>query len=272
MEAVDPRKAELDSLDFGTLCHAAFEAMGKNASIRESSDARTIRDFLLANLDRQMRGRFGGELTLPLQIQLESAKQRLSRAADVQAALRTDGWIIEHVEWPIELILADIPVRGTIDRIDRHEPTGAIRVFDYKTSDKPVNPREAHVRNLKRTETPESVPEFARFECDGRTVVWRDLQLPLYLRALAAEFPGPIDCGYFNLPKATTETGVAFWENYTPEIQEAADRCALGIVNAVKSGRFWPPSEDVDENYDEFATLFQHGVADSVIWQPEAQA
>lgn len=271
MEAIDPHKAELDALDFGTLCHAAVEAMGRSASIRESTDAGTIREFLLNNLDRQMRGRYGTELTLPLQIQLESAKQRLSRAADVQAALRADGWVIERVESKFEIQIVGIIVRGTIDRIDRHETTGGLRVFDYKTSDKPVNPREAHVRNLKRNESPEDVPDFSRFEIGGRSYVWTDLQLPLYLSALATEFPGTIACGYFNLPKATTETGVAFWDDYTSEWQAAANTCAEQIVEAVKAGQFWPPSEDVDENYDEFASLFQHGARDSVNWKTEAQ-
>jgi ATP-dependent helicase/nuclease subunit B len=243
--------------------------MGRNVSIRESRDAGTISEFLLKTLDLQMRGRFGDELTLPLQVQLESAKQRLLRAADIQAALRTDGWVIEHVEWPIKFDLNGVTVSGTIDRIDRHRSSGAIRVFDYKTSDKPVNPRDAHIRNLKRGETLEGIPEFAHLENGGRTVVWKDLQLPLYLHALAGQFPGRITCGYFNLPKATTETGVAFWDDYTGELQAAAERCANGIVEAVKAGRFWPPSEDVNEDYDEFAALFQHGVADSVSWKPE---
>lgn len=269
MQAVDPTKAELDALDFGTLCHAAVETMGRNVSIRESTDAATIGEFLLTTLDRQMRGRFGNELTLPLQIQLESARQRLLRAADIQAALRTDGWVIEQVEWPIEFDLNGITVRGTVDRIDRHEATGAIRVFDYKTSDNPVNPRDAHIRNPRRTEPIDGVPEYALLEIDGRAMVWKDLQLPLYLYALAGRFSGPITCGYFNLPKATTETGVAFWDDYTGELQVAADRCALGIVEAVKAGCFWPPSEDVNEDYDEFAALFHHGVADSVSWKPE---
>jgi ATP-dependent helicase/nuclease subunit B len=243
--------------------------MGKNALTRESTDAGAIREFLLATLDRQMSERYGSELTLPLQIQLESAKQRLSRAAEVQAALRSNGWVIDpsFIEWGFELVLNGISVRGTIDRIDRHESTGAIRVIDYKTSDKSLNPCEAHIRNLKRSESPNDVPEFALFEIDGRTVVWKDLQLPLYLRALGGEFSEKIECGYFNLPKATTETSFAFWENYTAEIQESADRCALGIVDAVKAGRFWPPSEDVDGTYDEFSVLFQHGAGDSVNWK-----
>lgn len=270
MEAVDPAKAELDALDFGTLCHAAVEAMGRNISIRESTDAETIAEFLLATLDHRMRGRFGNELTLPLQIQLESARQRLLRAAEVQATVRAEGWIIEQVERPIEFDLDGLPVRGTVDRIDRHESSGAIRVFDYKTSDKPANPRDAHLRNPKRNETIESIPEFARLELEGRTVVWKDLQLPLYLHALASGFSGPITCGYFNLPKATSETGIALWEDYTGELQAAADECARGIAAAVKAGRFWPPSEDIKEDYDEFAALFQHGVGDSVSWQSEA--
>lgn len=263
MEAVDPAKTELDALDFGILCHAALEAMGGAPALRDCTEANVLREFLLATVEREAAQRFGTELTLPLIVQLESARQRLSRAADVQAQARAEGWVIVAVERKFEIEVGGLVVSGKIDRIDRHERTGAVRVLDYKTSDQPVQPGEAHLRPARREET---ARDFARWASDGeRGQVWCDLQLPLYLRAIAAEFPGPAECGYFNLPKAATETAIARWEGYTPELAASAWRCAEGVAAAIRAGEFWPPNENVRADRDAFATLFHRGVADSVV-------
>ncbi len=264
LEAVDPAKTELDARDFGTLCHAALEAMGREPALRDCTDAGTLREFLLAALATEAARRFGPELTLPLIVQFESARQRLTRAAEVQARTRAEGWVIEAVERKFVLDVGGLAVSGKIDRIDRHEGTGAIRVLDYKTSDTPAQPWAAHLRPVRRDEL---VPEFARFAAEGREQVWSDLQLPLYLRALAAEFPGEITGGYFNLPKAASETGIALWDDYTRELAESAWRCAVGVAAAIRAGEFWPPNENIRADYDPFATLFHHGVAASVAWK-----
>ena len=84
---------------------------------------------------------------------------------------------------------------------------------------------------------------------------------------LAADFPGEITCGYFNLPKAATETGLALWDDYDAEMTEAAWRCALGVAAAISAGEFWPPNERIRPEYDQFAALFHHGAAESVNWR-----
>ncbi len=266
MEAVDPAKTELDAMDFGTLCHAALEAMGNAPAMRDCTDATVLRGFLLEALETAATQRYGRELTLPLIVQMEAARQRLAHAAEVQAETRNEGWVIERVEWKFAVPVGGLTVSGKIDRIDRHEATGAIRVLDYKTSDMPVNPARAHLRGRRKNE---DVPAFALFDFGGGEEVWTDLQLPLYERALAAEFPasaGPIRCGYFNLPKAVTETDIALWEDYSPELAEAAWRCAEGVAEAIRAGEFWPPRElkGHEAEYDDFAALFHHGAADSV--------
>jgi ATP-dependent helicase/nuclease subunit B len=265
MEAVDPGKTELDALDFGTLCHAALEEMGRAPALRDCTDAAVLRAFLLDALDAEAARRFGPQLTLPLVVQLESARQRLSRAAEVQARTRAEGWVTERAEWKFTLDVGGLTVSGKIDRIDRHERTGAVRVIDYKTSDRRVQPAEAHRRPLHRDETART---FALFPDGTGRGVWRDLQLPLYLRAVAAEFPDTAaDCAYFNLPKASGETAIDPWLDYTPELAESAWRCAEGVAAAIVAGEFWPPSEHVRAEYDAFAALFHHGVAESVAWE-----
>ena len=266
MEAVDPAKNEMDAMDFGTLCHSALETMGGDPVMRVCTDASVLRDFLLAEFDRQVRRRFGAELTLPLLVQVESAHQRLAKAAEVQAGECSAGWLIEVVEKKFSIDVGGLTVNGKIDRIERNVLTGAVRVLDYKTSDTAVTPAEVHLRTLRAGET---LPEWAQFAGAGKSRGWADLQLPLYLRALLPEYGRNISCGYFNLPKASSETGLAVWEGYTVELQESAWRCAEGVCAAIRAGEFWPPRELAgrESELDDFAALFHQGAAESVTWE-----
>ncbi len=265
LATVDPEKAELDAFDFGTLCHAALEAMGREPALRDCADAAELRRFLAAALEREVRARYGRSLTLPLLIQLESARQRLARAADVQAAQRAEGWVIVATEEPISLRFGALEVRGRIDRIERHAGTGLLRVLDYKTSDQAMEPAAAHCRRSARDG--ESAPDFARFDRDGRGHVWTNLQLPLYLKAMAERAAGPVTAGYFNLPKAVGETGVLAWDDFDADWRAAAERCVEGVAAAVSTGIFWPPAERIERGGREddlFAGYFHHGTAASI--------
>lgn len=267
MAAVDPEKSEMDAFDFGTLCHGALEAMARDEVMRNCTDAGVLRDFLWREFDRLVRRRHGTELTLPLLVQQESARQRLARAAEVQAGERAEGWVIVGIERAFELPVGGMVIAGKIDRIERHERTGAWRVLDYKTSDAAVNPAKAHLRSLRPEE---AVPDWARWDGAARSQVWSDLQLPLYQRVLAAEAgEAPVDCAYFNLPKASGETGLYAWVDCTPELQLSAWRCAQGVVAAIRDGVFWPPRELAgrEAELDDFAPLFHGGAAASVVWE-----
>jgi ATP-dependent helicase/nuclease subunit B len=269
MEAVDPAKNELDALDFGILCHAALEAMGRDPAARESTDAAALRNFLFHELERLMRDRYGTDLTVPLLIQYESARQRLGMVAEIQARERAAGWRIEAVEKNFTLTISGLVVAGKIDRIERNEHTGELRVLDFKTSDQAAQPRDIHFRSLREGE---NFPEWAGWKSASRPQVWADLQLPLYRQAIFLEtgvFPA---CGYFNLPKAASETGLAMWDDITPELQEAAWICAEGISTAIRAGIFWPPRElhGREAEQDDFAALFQRGAGASVAWKEGA--
>jgi ATP-dependent helicase/nuclease subunit B len=259
----DSQKAELDSLDFGTLCHAALEAMGNERGLRDCMDAATLREFLTARLDAFARDRYGARLPVPLIIQFESARQRLAKAAEVQASQRAQGWVIEQTEKAVRTEIGGVTVTGTIDRIDRHEKTGSLRVLDYKTSDQSTSPLKAHAGGSRGDE---AAPAFAQFSLAGKPMVWIDLQLPIYWEAVRNECDAPsVAAGYFNLPKATGETRLEFWDGYGPELHAAAMRCAEGVVAAVAAGVFWPPAETGErDEFDGFGGLFHHGAADSV--------
>jgi ATP-dependent helicase/nuclease subunit B len=264
MESVDPAKNEMDQLDFGTLCHAALEGLGLDPVLSGCTDPRPLREFLMAEIERQVRRQFGENLSLPLVVQLESARQRLGWVAEAQAAEQAAGWRIIAVEKKITMMIEGLEVVAKIDRIDQHQRTGEVRVLDYKTSDAAVSPASAHLR-LPGQSRP--VPPWAHVEYEGKPKVWADLQLPLYRHALAAEYPTLVACGYFNLPKASADARLFWWEPYPLQLQDSARACAEGVCRAIRAGEFWPPNEDLDPARDPFAALFQRGVAASVEWQ-----
>lgn len=266
MEAIDATKSEMDAFDFGRLCHAPLEKL-KETPWRDCADEALLRDMLLREFDAEAAKKFGAELTVPLVAQLESARQRLRRAATVQARERAAGWVVQDVERKFTIDFDGVTVVGKIDRIDRHEQTGAWRVVDYKTSDTAKAPAAAHLASPKRER---EYPEWARVAFEGKERVWTDLQLPLYLHALPGLIPGAdarAACGYFNLPKAIGDTGFIGWDVYTLELQESAMRCARGVLAAMREEKFWPPNELINADRDAFAELFHRGVAASVAWE-----
>jgi ATP-dependent helicase/nuclease subunit B len=161
----------------------------------------------------------------------------------------------------VTMTIEGLEVVAKVDRIDRHRDSGAVRVLDYKTSDAAVNPAEAHLRLPRQMR---ELPEWAHVTYDGKERVWCDLQLPLYRHALAAEYPTLADCGYFNLPKASTEARLEWWQPYPRELHSSAMACAAAVCRAIQAGQFWPPHEEEDPERDPYAALFHRGVAASV--------
>ena len=265
MRAVDPLKEELDARDFGNLVHHALEGLFLEPAMRGCTDEARIKALLADRFDRRARALYGAHVPVPLLVQLESGRQRLAHAARVHAEDAVRGWVIHAVEQKFTCPIGPIAVTGRIDRIDRHVSTGSIRVLDYKTYDQPKTPQGTHTRRARAGMLPEP-PAYALFTTpEGIELAWTDLQLPLYRRALAAEYGHAIQIGYFNLPKAATETVINLWDGFDDVWQAAADRCADGVAEAIAQGTFWPPAEEL-EYEDDFEPLFQQGTAASVAW------
>lgn len=267
MEPVDAAKCELDARDFGTLCHTALERMALDPAMRVATDETRLRDFLLGEFEREVRRRFGRSLSLPLVVQLESARQRLGKVAALQARERAAGWVIERVETPFSLVIHGLEVRGKIDRIDRHERSGAVRVLDYKTGDVAKSPHSAHLRKVWGAAV--DIPAWRRVML-GSEHTWTDLQLPLYHRAVAAQgIGGEITCGYINMPKAVGETSLALWPELTPELLASAQACTDEVAAAIRRSEFWPPAAAAPP-WDPFEALFHQGAEASVRWAAAA--
>lgn len=258
----DARKRELDAMDFGSLLHHALEELAQHP---DECDQDNIAAMLVQSLHARARSEYGTHISFPLQLQLESAEARLRACASHEAAMRRDGWRTIRVEAEWELDCAGLPLRGRIDRIDALSTSGPYRLIDYKTSDKAVQPQKAHLVNPPKTinEThpvaAEMVPQTAQDK------VWVDLQLPLYRLAMGTitDTAQGVETGYFNLPRAAEDCGLALWPELDTPLAESAMECARAISQKIQAGCFWPPSE-VDPRYDEFATAFPDGIKATV--------
>lgn len=259
MKALDDEKVEMDALDFGSLVHDVLSQIPQSPDMTGCDNHIKLAESLCAEADKWATERFGQPLPLQIRIQLDAAKQRLRAAARVQADLVKEGWQILDSEVSIEAELCGMPVGGRIDRIDRHSKTGRVRILDYKTSDTLQKPDEAHLGSVV-----DEIPDYMKVIVDDKEKRWVDLQLPLY-RLLVPEgrfSDGTVELGYFNLPKATDETGVVIWEGLDAHLLASARLCAESIVEDIRNRRFWPPIKRV--KYEDFESLFPGDIPDCI--------
>jgi ATP-dependent helicase/nuclease subunit B len=255
MEEVDSEKAEMDARDFGNLVHDALEKFSRDEEASHSTDVKVITECLENAVDALLYQRYGSDLTTPVLIQREAARRRLAWWAETEAAERAAGWRILEPETSIStdehpFAIAGHPISGRIDRIEQHED-GRLRVFDFKTHaiydasrhrNKHVS--EYHFTHIKRTEDPESFPEWARFKDEkGKQQRWIDLQIPLYLLALTERYPDlEISGGHVALGPTRAEIVLDLWNDLDRDRLDSAKRCAEGVIESIRNRIFWPPA------------------------------
>lgn len=244
LKAVSDDAEEMDPKIFGSFAHSALERFGRDEALRDSADPAAIAAALLKHVDDKARDVFGKRPAPAVRVQLERLKQRLAVFAQRQSELRTEGWVIETCEFrlPPETFL-DIPsqqpmrISGVIDRIDRHTPSDAVRLIDYKTSEGGATPFEVHHGTKKYKD-----------DC------WLDLQLPLY-RFLAAQHGYPdAQVGYIVLPKNPDDVSYQPGEWTTEQFDSAIEK-AREIVMNIRSGLFEPNPDFRSGEFDDFATI-----------------
>lgn len=258
MERDEGPLVELDARHFGTLCHAVVEEFAKGP-LRDCDREQEIEEFFEDTLTTIVRAEYGERLPVPVLVQQESARQRLSWWAAHEARQRQAGWQIQEVERGLESnedpwVVNGIRITGKIDRIERHPGNDTLRVLDFKTG-RLRTPHEAHLRNLRRNEDPATIPAWSMF-AHGKTIVrWVDLQLPLYLLALGeAGVTGTMITGYANLGRAKSEVALELWDGLDETLLDLARTCVEGVIESISARKFWPPSERVQ--YDDYADLF----------------
>lgn len=251
MEGLGDEKMEMDALDFGSMIHDVVHRMTTDEKMRRCYEEPELINYLFSRVDKWVKRRFGLSPPLSVEIQLASARQRLRAAAHVQVEMLEQGWEVEETELWLETEIGGMLIRGQIDRVDRHRETGAIRILDYKTSDNAKKPQQEHLGTIST-----GLAEYVVAKTNGKDKRWVDLQLPLYYLLLAGnrDLPEKVELGYFNLPKAVTETNVFIWNDFNNGLLNSARACAEGIIKDVKARRFWPPSGKIQ--YDDFEKLF----------------
>ncbi len=263
METADDRAREPDARGFGDLCHEVLERMGRNQNkIWACGDAVVLGDWLDRCLRETAAARYGDSPWLGVTLAVEAAANRLRDFARQQTEWHAQGWEIIETEVRIyQTILQGVTIGGQIDRIDRHRHTGAICVWDYKTTDKATTPIQTHMGSVgDATFLPEAVLSAATIKSLGiggtkaTPKRWLDLQLPLYREMARATYGPAVGIGYILLPAALGETAFAPWDGYHDELHDHALNCARAVVSRIRAGAFWPPAPK-SPKYDDFTDL-----------------
>lgn len=245
---------ELSAGAFGDLIHDVLESFAKSDAKDETRPGH-IKEYLSELLDKYAARKFSGSRLPAVRIQLEQLRYRLEQFSEFQSDRREAGWKIVSSEELLEheLIVDGEPfiIRGKIDRVDQHEGTGRIAVWDYKSSDKGEKPGPAH-----RTR-------------NG----WKDLQLPLY-RHLVKEVDvakgadlSNIVMGYVLLPKKLEDVGFEAADWSSLQLQEA-DNTAFDVIRKIRSSMFWPPNPLPPQYSEDYAAICQDRVFERIdIWE-----
>jgi len=237
---------EMSGGTFGDLAHDVLQAFAESDD-RDSAEEDEIYAWLDAQLDREVALRFPGSQLPAVRIQIAQLRKRLEKFSELQALHRQDGWKIVSCEELLyhELLVDNKPftIRGKIDRVDQHEITGQVAVWDYKTSDAGKDPKAAHMKGKK----------------------WIDLQLPLY-RHLVKEVDvikdanlDNITLGYILLSKSTEDIAFAKapWES---SMLKFADEETFRCIRQIRKGVFGPPKYPTPEFAETFSAICQDNV------------
>ncbi len=248
LETVTDDWRELDAGRFGTLLHDCLEHFGKSDE-RDATHPERILRFLNDALNQRVARQTQGTQHPALEIQLQQIRLRFERFSQIQADRRSAGWFIasteEMIEHDFDVDGKPFRIRGKIDRIDQHEITGQIAVWDYKSSDKGDGPLTYHYAPKKKE--------------------WKDLQLPLY-RYLVQELEpfknadlSNLITGYVLLPKRLEE--IRFEETgWTEAEYEEAAGVARQVLRQIRRSIFWPPSPEPPLFSEDFAAICQDNV------------
>ncbi len=265
MSGLEPDKRELDAMEYGTLLHGALACLQG----QKATDEGSLAGLLVEAVEDGATRLYGRRLPVPVEVQLDTARQRLRAAAAIESDERTAGWLTLKTEQPLgdetdphPLVIEGARFTGRIDRIDHHPQRGT-RIIDYKTGDKPLPPMQAHLKPLtKRSQTaPED--EWKIFtDSEGDRHLWQDLQLPLYVKAWSLHEPGPVQAAYWILPKAMEEAKLQVFEELDEQLMQSALSVAAEAVRRINAGIFWPPAKGA--RFDSYTGLIQGAAADAI--------
>lgn len=261
MRTIEPDRKEWNAREFGNVLHWILEDFGNSADAKDSSDPEFIGKWFSARLDEIVAMLHGPSPALAIRIQAEALRQRLLWTARIQAQERATGWQIMEVERKISIPVGDMTITARIDRIDRHEKTGALRVVDYKTGSGIKGVKESHMKKRNGKKAPPA--HLAEEECPlffirhGKSSPeiwqWTDLQLPLYAQGLMQSDRTIAMPAYLIVGSTPKDVRMSEWSDFSEnDLKSAMDACHW-IAEKIKTGVYWPPAEN--PVYDDFAIL-----------------
>jgi hypothetical protein len=242
---------ELNEAQIGVHIHACAERLGPNGDLFKVYDERILLEELQKGIERDFKLNYGEHLTLPVMLQLDDLSRRLKVLVDGHLEALDEGWQVITTEHDI-LWKAwnDLPVniKMRVDRIEYHPAFHLLRVVDFKTSKKAKTPQEKHIDKVSGAKIDKfmtELPYLPLMEEEGKkdTVYkrWTELQLPLYVLAVAENFKksglaiDDIQASYFNLPLDQDNSGYQVWEDLSEEKINSAFTWARAITEKLLS-------------------------------------
>ena len=254
LDSIDDGWRELSGGTFGDLTHNVLEAFGKS-DLKDSTSVGAIYKFLNDKLNGFVKSQFSGSRLPAVRIQVEQLRLRFERFARQQADHRKSGWRIvsteEHLFHPFEVDGTPFLINGKIDRVDQHEHTGQVAVWDYKSSDKGGKPDFVHYAKRKKE--------------------WKDLQLPLYRHLVkevaavkGADYTNVL-MGYILLPKNLDDVGFhpADW---TAEQLAQADETASEIIRKIRKCDYSDMAPKPPIYSQDFAAICQDNIFEQAVF------
>ncbi len=218
---------EPDVRAFGTTCHAAFERLKELFCDSEEAFYRAL-EHNLANI---LRENYGETLPVLVKLQSDNLLQRFHYAAADLEQSRREGFVLIEAEYRFgggtPIPLGEGFVKGTADRIEYCAARNTLRILDIKTG---------------------KIDSVVKEHYQSRKQQFINLQLPLYAILLrrdtefARRHPEidlatvKIECGYFLLPRAVTESRIEIWNpGDFDALLPDAEACAVRVIAEVKA-------------------------------------
>ncbi len=219
---------ELSAAEFGVLIHSAMEEFKTDKGQDANLQASRISTELTKHLEAIVAKRLGNAPSPALQNQAAAAAKRMAWLADVEAQISQE-WETVAVEAALpELDIGGFTLHGRFDRLDRHRTERhRWRVYDYKTTNNPKTPKEAHVAKFAAGNKADAA--FV-LETDGTKYRWKDVQLVVYDWCLQAGIIADpilkkaimelrtagsiVEVAYINISNNPLETRLETWDDF----------------------------------------------------------
>ncbi|MBO5760978.1 MAG: PD-(D/E)XK nuclease family protein [Lentisphaeria bacterium] len=257
MEMKDYTAKEMDDAAFGNACHYVFESLKES----QGRDIFSLQEKMRELLEKYLAENYGEKLSFLVDLQKDLILQRLYAAVPILLR-EEEKYSLLCQEYTLggkkeeggtgAIHFAGMDITGRIDRIEISKDKKVLRVLDFKTANSGIEPENAHCKG------------------SGEKMEFLSLQLPLYAILLRKDaffrkkYSLPdmekmkIECGYFNLPKAVTSTGIKIWEDMEEILEKAEEKVqSIGSELQMMKEKLFKGDPDKKVKYDDFADLFQ---------------